>query len=125
MPTIIQRSFAGGVIHPRLYPRADLARFFTSLKTLRNMFVQNRGGASNRPGNLFVGPAKDTPIKLIDFIFTDADAYSLEFGDEYIRVVKNGSYIMEASKSVTALTDASPAVFTIVGHGYQNGNITR
>lgn len=123
MATIIQRSFSGGEIHPRLYPRCDMSRFFTSLKLCRNAFIQHQGGASNRAGSLFVGPAKNTPIKLVDFIFSDNDAYSLEIGDEYMRVVKNGSYIMEAAQNVTALTDASPAVFTIVGHGYSDGNL--
>lgn len=122
MSTIIQRSFSGGEIHPRLYPRADLARYFTSLKLCRNAFVQHQGGGSNRSGSYFTGPAKNTPIKLVDFIFSDNDSYSLEIGDEYMRVVKAGEYVMEAAQSITSLTDASPAVFGIVAHGHENGD---
>jgi hypothetical protein len=123
MATLSQRSFAGGELTPSLYSRADLAKYQTSLRTCRNYYVLKHGGARQRPGTEFIGEVKDSTkaVRLIPFLFDSVDNYVLEFGDLYIRFIKNDEYIYEATKAITAITQANPGVVTITAHGYSNG----
>ena len=112
MANVAQRSMAGGEIAPSLYSRTDLSRYPISLKRMRNMFVLIQGGSSNRPGTSFVGQTKDMTKKgrLIPFIFNDDQTYALEFGELYMRVVRNGSIL-----NVTGITVWSDATVYSIG----------
>lgn len=124
MATITQRSFAGGELSPSLYARVDVAKYQIALRTLRNFFVMRHGGAANRPGTKFICEVKDSTdsVRLIPFIFNTDQTYVLEFGDQYIRVIKSGVQQREASKTITGITQADPAVVSITSHGYSNGD---
>lgn len=93
----LQSSFAGGEISPDLIGRVDLARYKTAVKSLKNFIVSPRGPIYNRPGTTFVGAAKynDRKARVIPFIFSQDQAYILEFGDEYIRFFRDGGEILE------------------------------
>jgi len=95
MTSIMQKSFSGGELSPPLYSRTDIAKYQTALRTCRNFYVMRHGGATSRPGTQFVGEVKDSTkaVRLIPFIFNTSQTYCLEFGDQYMRVIKNGSYI--------------------------------
>lgn len=124
MATIRQLNFSGGEISPSLYSRVDQTKYATGLRTCRNMFVRPHGGASNRSGTLFVGEVKDSSktVKLIPFIFNSDQTYMLEFGDQYMRVIRNGAYVKETAKTITVATNASPIVLTSTSHGFSNGD---
>lgn len=125
MSTLTQRSFASGEISPSLYARADISKYATGLKTCRNFQVMRHGGATNRAGTEFVCEVKDsaTEIRLVPFIFNTAQTYILEFGDEYIRVIKDGSQQVLASQNITAISNANPCVVTYAGADtYANGD---
>lgn len=98
MTTIAQRSFAGGEIAPALHARTDHAKYATGLRTCRNMIVQKHGGARMRPGWVFVGEVKDSssPVRLLKFVFNDAQTYVMEFGEGYIRWVQLGGRLSTA-----------------------------
>jgi len=82
------------------------------------MFVWASGGASNRAGTMFVGrcwnsnPAVDCPLNpatglpyavhLIPFEFNLVQAYILEFGHQYMRIIKNGGYVLEQPSTTQA-----------------------
>lgn len=87
-----QTSFAGGEASPFLYPRIDLAKYQTFLKTCLNFFVHPHGGVSNRCGFRKVEKTKDSSKKsrAVKYIFSDDQAYILEFGHEYIRFYTDG-----------------------------------
>lgn len=93
MPSTIQRSFAGGEIAPALYGRADQIKYQTGLQTCRNFIVMRHGGVANRAGTKFVAEVKDSTkqVRLVKFVFNSAQTYVLEFGDQYMRVIKNGA----------------------------------
>ena len=136
MPDFIQPSFASGVLDPELHGRVDIAKYHTGLAEGHNVFVHPYGGVSNRPGFEYVAPAAakshapaagTNPVRLIPFRLADNDAYVLEFGDEYMRVIRNGAYVVGgALTGVTSSRDADGnTVFTktgFAGHGYQNGD---
>lgn len=117
MSTISQRSFSSGEVAPALYARVDTSRYATGLKTLRNQFVMRHGGAANRPGTAFIGEVRDSTkaVRLIPFVFSDTQTYVLEFGDQYMRVIKNGDYVKLTAQNITAITNANPCVVTYSG----------
>jgi len=121
--SVIQRSFSAGEIAPALHARADLVKYQTGLKTLRNFVTMREGGAENRAGTEFVAEVKDsfTVARLIPFTFNDEQTYALEFGDEWIRFYQNGAQVLEAEKTITGATAANPVVITSVAHGYSSG----
>lgn len=124
MSASIQRSFSGGEIAPALYARADQTKYQTGARTLRNNIVMRHGGAQNRPGTQFVGEVKDssTAVRLFPFIFNSEQSYILEFGNQYIRVIDDGSYQLESAKVITNITQSNPATVSIASHGYANGD---
>ena len=143
MFTHIQNSFGAGELSPSIFGRTDLQKFHAGASTYRNFFVNYRGGAASRAGLAYVGMCKQgapnpgtttvnnvsdgTPINTghphdITFQFNIDQGYALEFGDYYMRIKSNGSYITEALENVTAITQDNPGVITISAHGYSNGD---
>lgn len=116
-------NFRAGAISPRLEGRIDLEKYNQAAKTLQNMLVFPQGGVTRRPGTYYAATSKDGgKVKLIDFEFSDEQAYILEFGANYIRVIRDGALVTETTKSITAATQANPAVVTSASHGYSNGD---
>ncbi len=96
MATVVQRSFSGGEISPSMYGRTDIAKYQTGLRTCRNNIVLRQGGVSNRPGTTLVGETKfsDKTCRLFTFFLDPSTTFGLEFGDHYMRVIRQGEYIM-------------------------------
>jgi hypothetical protein len=122
--TFRQLSFAAGEIAPSLYARVDQVRYATGLRTCRNMFGMRHGGVSNRPGTGFIGELyhQSRKARLIPFVFNADQTYVLIFEHQRIRFVRNGALILEAEKSITAITQALPALVTSSFHGYVDGD---
>lgn len=98
MPRLIQPSFARGEIGPDLYGRVDVAAYAVSLRTALNAIVHSYGGVSNRSGLKFIGPCSShtgTPPRLIEFKYNTEDTYILEFGEQYMRVIRNDVHVLE------------------------------
>jgi hypothetical protein len=124
--SLIQPSFASGELSPSLYGRVDLAKYRTGAATMRNMFVNYRGGAASRAGTHFIGVSEQAgtglPPRLIPFVFNSTQSYALEFGNLYMRVIANGAYVVEASKTITGASKANPCQITSNSHGFSNGD---
>ncbi len=123
MPAFILPSFAKGEISPSLYGRVDVAMYKHALRKARNTIIHPDGGISNRPGSLIIGPIKDHTVsttRLFDFQFRTSDQYVLEFGTEYMRVIRNDAQVLNASTTITGATQANPVVITAVAHGLSN-----
>src|SRR5262245_57207681 len=120
---VAQRSFAGGEIAPSLYARVDTSKYATGLRTMRNNILMRHGGAQSRPGLDFIGEVKDSTksVRLIPFIFNTDQTYCLEFGNLYMRVIRDGSYQYDVSRNITGITNANPGVVTSNAHGFSNG----
>ena len=124
MAQVVQPSFAKGEIGEELFGRVDTAMYQVALKKARNVIISAQGGVSNRPGTQFIGPVKDhTKLTyVIPFKFKTTDTYVLEFGNLYIRVVRNDGHVVEAAKVISNITKADPAVVTTGTHNYVNGD---
>lgn len=104
-----QPTFSTGEVSPSLYGRVDLSRFASALALCQNFFVKAEGGVSKRPGTKFICPVKDAanPPALIEFQFSTEDAYVLEFGASYIRVVRNGVLVGDNAPFTATIADNS------------------
>lgn len=119
----ILTNFRAGELSPKLSGRIDLQKYQEGCDTLDNMIVFPSGGITRRPGSYYAGSSKDGgKVRLVNFEFSDEQAYVLEFGANYIRFFQDGGILTEATKSITAATSANPVVITSAGHGYSNGD---
>lgn len=117
-------TFTAGEISPRLEGRVNLEKYREGLADLTNMVVHPHGGVTRRPGTEFLGEVKmsSSYTRLIPFQFKTTDTYILEFGQEYMRVYRNGLQVLTGSpKTITAITQASPGVLTSNSHGLNDG----
>jgi hypothetical protein len=98
MANVAQRSFSGGEIAPSLYGRTDYDKYRTALRKCLNWIVQRHGGLTNRPGLQYIAARRDAtaPGRLVKFVFNDDQTYVLEFGDYYVRVIRDGAQLESA-----------------------------
>jgi len=100
MPSIKQRSFAGGIIGPELEGRDDQTKYQTGLKEALNVIIQRYGGITNRSGSYFLAEARDGdahPSRLFKFVFNVDQTYVLEFGEQYMRVYRDGGIVVPSA----------------------------
>ncbi len=125
MAQVTQPSFAAGELSPSLYSRTDLAKYHIGVRTMLNWYVHPQGGASIAPAPHAGrrGDRQRRPGRLIGFQFSTVQTYVLEFGDLKMRVIKDGGYVLETAKTVTAVTKANPGKVTTSGnHGFASGD---
>ena len=118
-------SFTGGEWSPALYGRTDLEKYPTAVRLMKNFYPHPHGGASNRSGLEFIDQTKISTARtcrLIPFQFSIVQAYVLEFGHQYIRVIKDGGYVLETGKTISGATQADPVVITATAHGFADGD---
>lgn len=119
--SVPQLSFVGGEWAPSLYGRTDLAKYLTAVRTMKNMFAHPHGGASNRGGQAFVCEVKDSTKtnRLIPFQFSTVQSYVLEFGDQVMRVIKDGGLVLRtgAPDNTLEIVDAGTYKWTASGSG--------
>jgi len=122
---LLTRSFAGGEITPEMYGRLDNVKFQTGVAKGENVIALPHGPLTKRSGSRFVNYAGDPAQKprIIPFAFSSTQTMIIELGNLYIRFHTNGGTLLEANKSVTAMTTANPAVFTSAAHAYVNGDV--
>ena len=95
MVDFIHNTFNGGEITPLLYSRYDLQKYFSSCELLENFAVIPQGGITRRPGSYFAAEVKDSSkkVRIVPFVYSQDQAYILEFGDLYLRFYKDHEQI--------------------------------
>lgn len=124
MPAFIIPSFGKGELAPALHGRVDTAAYQVSLATARNLIIHPYGGASNRPGTLYIGPVGDHTLasRLFRFQFRTTDQYVLVFQNLTMRVIRNDAFVTETAVNISSITKASPVEITTSGaHGLVAG----
>ena len=119
-----QTNFTSGEISPKLFGQVDFKKYNNAVETMENMTVFPQGGSERRYGSRFVCEVKNSAnvTRLVPFEFNIEQSYILEFGNLYIRFYKDNGQITEATKTITGITKANPAVVTAASHGYSNGD---
>lgn len=122
---ILQNNFTGGIISPLAYSRTDLNKFKNSVREMENFVPYPQGAAFFRRGFQHCCSTKDSGTAcLIPFTFNTQQNYILEFGNLYIRVLKDGELVTDTAIEITAISKANPAVVTYNGSdsGLSNGD---
>lgn len=127
MPQLLQPSFSGGEISPKLHGRVDLQRYASSLATARNVLVLPEGGLQNRAGTRYLALTGDglpdqRPVRVIPFRFAADQAYCVELGERYARFFANGAPVLAPSPPAwsNATTYANKAFVTYLGVTYKS-----
>jgi hypothetical protein len=91
----IQSSFNAGELSPMVAGRIDLEKFYDGCDTLENWLPLPHGGITRRPGMPLAALPKhaDKTARLIPFELSRSVTYALEFGDAYIRVLRDGAQV--------------------------------
>ena len=92
-----QGTFATGEISPELDGvRPDLERYPNALRTAFNVIITETGAAVARPGSRHVAAIADEakPGRLSPFVFSRAQAYTIEFGDTIARIFKEDGIVL-------------------------------
>lgn len=120
----LQSSYGAGEMAPGLCGRVDLAKYRVGLKRQRNMFTVVHGGSMNRAGTIYSDKviARTVRGRLVPFKYSTTDTYTLEFGDMRMRVRRNGAYVLNGTKAISAITQAANGQVTAAGHGYSTGD---
>lgn len=102
----IKNSFVAGEISPRLEGRDDIDQYFQGLRQTKNGVVLPHGGFMRRSGTRFVAEVKDSSkkVRLIPFVVSEAAAYVLELGDEYMRFYVNSGRLESGGSPIEIST---------------------
>ena len=95
-------NFTSGQLSPRMKGRIDHKAYFNGCDTCLNFVIMPQGGATARPGTLFVAMTKNqnAPARLIPFIFSTIQAYMLAFSNGNVRVYMNDGVVMSGGAPV-------------------------
>jgi hypothetical protein len=119
------RSFAGGEITPELFARIELSKFQTGLAKCLNFEIRPHGPAVNRAGLQYVLDTAhgmtETSV-LLPFIYSEEQAFILEFGHLYVRFHALGGTVLETPLTITNITKASVGVLSYTGADPANGD---
>lgn len=135
----IQPTFNSGEVSPAIWSRVDISRYVSALRKCYNMIVHSDGGASNRPGLLYRAEVKDSTKATIleEFVFSEDQAYILEFGDQYVRFFTKDGQIQNVGVAYEVATpyleadlselrfESSADVIYIFHPDYQTRTLTR
>jgi hypothetical protein len=99
--TSSQNDFSTGEVSPRIYARSDVPKYGKALETATNCKVTPHGPIERRSGTKFVSEVKDSTktVKLIRFQISQADAFMLEFGNEYIRFYTEAGQVLSGGSA--------------------------
>jgi len=100
----MQPSFAGGEFAPSMRRRVDFAKYQVAADTMENLIVLPQGGFQARTGTQYIYSTKTAANKarLVPFSFSITQAYILEFGDYYMRVIKDGGLVEKTTSDTSA-----------------------
>jgi len=128
--TLIQSNFNSGLWSGRMAGRADLAKYQSACKTLQNFLVWPQGGAFKRPGSKYIAevPNSDNITRLIPFLYSDTDAYILEFSDLLIRFFRtvsgvSGLILDDDGSTVTNIVSPYPSADLALLQFAQTGDV--
>lgn len=81
----------GGELSPLIEARPELEKYQAGLRVCQNVIPRVEGGGVRRGGTRFTGEVKDSSDRTwqAPFIYSATDAFVLEFGDGYVRFVRD------------------------------------
>lgn len=103
-------NFSAGEFGPLASARVDLDRYKASQEICENYIPRVQGGATRREGTKYVAEASTNgTTRLQSFVFSNEQAYVLEFGENYIRFFTDGAQITDGGNPVEVVTTYAEA----------------
>lgn len=116
-----QTSLSSGEFDPLLDQREDVSFYYSSVSVLENVVPLKQGGGKRRDGWGFRALQRG-PITAVDF--SGATITAANGGDVASLTDGSASTVFESgdTATITAITNANPAVVTAAGHGFTTGD---
>lgn len=90
----IQNSFNAGEFSPIVFGRTDYNKYGSGVSIMQNILPMVQGGATRRTGSVYISPTNaNQQARLVRFVFSNGDAFMLEFGDFYVRFYRNRAQV--------------------------------
>lgn len=102
MYDVLLNAFNTGEISPDLYGRVDIPKVQKGYKTLQNFYVNIQGTAYFRGGWSYALNAGGKKLTL-DFTYSPNDAYTMELGNQTLRLIRDKKYILNEDGTVLEL----------------------
>ncbi|MCE3290819.1 MAG: phage protein [Caulobacter sp.] len=98
-------SFNAGLLSPLLGGRPDLEKWQSGLSRCDNLIPRVQGALQRAAGSLFVGAVKDSAQRcwLVPFVFSQTDAFVLEFGPGYIRFFWRRGRLVDETEEIVEI----------------------
>lgn len=111
-------NFVAGETSPKSRGRFDIPSYPASCRKLLNFIVEITGAARFRTGFRHRAETRDGKIaRLVPFQLNDSQAFMLEFSNAKFRVYKDDVLVTSPRTTITAITQADPAVITVADPG--------
>lgn len=124
-----QSNFSGGELSPSMQSRTDVSKYQSGVRLARNFQLKPQGGLRFRNGFEQIGEAIQSDFQswLTSFVVAEQEAYILEFGDNVLRFIRDGAYVLDSSSereigSITAPEGEAPVVTTAEEHEFEDGD---
>lgn len=115
-------NFNAGELSPDTAGRVDNEKYPVGCSTLENFIPRVQGGVRRRPGTRYVQSVRDSSSRtwLRKFIFSQGQAYQLEFGPGYIRFYTNHGRVSIPTQAAwsSGLTYSIGDVASVAGTNY-------
>lgn len=127
-----QTSYASGEVSPLLRARNDIARYTAGCETCENFIVRPQGALWRRNGTAYIGQTLENQASvLVEFVFSSAEAYLLEFGTDgvlrfvVIRDNTGAPVFADTAKSIVsaAVSGGGTEFTTSAAHGFAANSI--
>lgn len=123
---VIKTNFSAGELTPHLWGHVDLGKYQGGCKTVRNFFVDHRGGLTNRSGTGLVGYARNQSAspRLMKFRFGSGQSYELVFDAHFgMQIILDGAMVTETPIAITAGTLGNPLTLTAASGAWAIGDM--
>src|ERR1700686_1972475 len=114
-------AFVGGEFSPQMDARSDVEKYAVAAHISQNMIALKQGPMMFRPGTAFVQPVKNSANRtwLRRFVFSQTQAFVLEFGDHYVRFYANHGPLLSTGNS-----PYNNATAYVLGNQVTSGGVT-
>lgn len=94
------------------------------LMTGNTMVVSGVGGTTEANGTWVITVVDSTHVTLTGTTYANAytSGGSTSTSAGYMRIISDGGYVIEANKTITGISQATPGVITATSHGYAIGD---
>ena len=99
----------------------DFSKYSLAVTTVRNLYINYRGGAYSRAGTEYIlrsltyAAPGIAPPRIITYQYSVTQGFILELGATYMRFFTNGAAVVEAPLNISGITQSAPGIIEVPG----------